>query len=207
MEDLESNLLKEHKNAVKSWWNLKHQKEKWHGHTYKQEYERHSHYLVRQTKTLKLLDSLNLKKGSRVLELGFGGAETGREILKRGFVYYGIDISNHLVENAKKDFFHEIKKEKAFFSLGSLEDKFEFGDNFFEVVIICGAIHYSGNISNNFSEVKRVLKENGHYIIGQGNMYTLNDLIHFRKFLKCLIWYFSDRSCAIIPPPLSPIDA
>ena len=193
MEDLESNSLKEHKNAVKSWWNSEHQKIKWHGQTYKPEFNSHLHYWVRQEKTLKLLDSLNLKKGARVLELGYGGAETAKKILKRGFIYYGIDISEHLVENAKKDFSHEIENKQAYFYQDSLEEKFKFEDNFFDLVIICGAIHYAGNISNNFLEVKRVLKKDGHYIIGQGNMYTLNDLINFRKFLKCIIWYFTDE--------------
>ena len=32
---------------------------------------------------------------------------------------------------------------------------------------------------NNFLEVKRVLKQDGHYIIGHGNMFTFNDLICF----------------------------
>lgn len=68
-----------------------------------------------------------------------------------------------------------------------------FEDNFFDLVIICGAIHYAGKISNNFLEVKRVLKKNGYYIIGQGNMFTLNDLINFRKLLKCIIWYFTNE--------------
>lgn len=194
MRDVDPNLIEEHKEAVKSWWNSDHTKTKWHGQSYTPEHETHLHYWVRQDKTLKLLDELNLPKGSRILELGYGGGETAGKILERGYNYYGIDISQHLYENALKNYPNYIKNQQAFFYNDSLEEKFKFKDSFFDLVIICGAIHYAGNISNNFSEVKRVLKENGHYIIGQGNMYTLNDLINFRKLLKCISWYISNEN-------------
>jgi len=193
MDDLETTLLNKHRIAVKSWWNSEQTKKKWHGQTYKPDFDTHLHYLVRQEKTLKLLDELNLQKGSRILELGYGGAETAGKILDKGFLYYGVDISEHLYENAKKNYSNYIKNKKAFFFKGSLEEKLHFEDNFFDLVIICGAIHYAGKISNNFLEVKRVLKKNGHYIIGQGNMFTLNDLINFRKLLKCIIWYSTNE--------------
>jgi ubiquinone/menaquinone biosynthesis C-methylase UbiE len=193
MDDLKSTSLNKHKEAVKSWWNSEHTKQKWHGQTYTPEFDTHLHYWIRQEKTLKLLDELNLPKGSRILELGYGGAETAGKILERGFIYYGVDISKHLYENAKKNYSNYIKNEQAYFYQGSLEEKLHFEDNFFDLVIICGAIHYAGKLSNNFLEVKRVLKQDGHYIIGQGNMFTLNDLINFRKLLKCIIWYFTNE--------------
>lgn len=193
MDDLESTLLNKHKVAVKSWWNSEQTKKKWHGQTYKSDFDTHLHYWIRQEKTLKLLDELNLPKGSRILELGYGGAETAGKILEKGFLYYGVDISEHLYENAKENYSNYIKNKQAYFYQGSLEEKLHFEDNFFDLVIICGAIHYAGKISNNFLEVKRVLKKNGYYIIGQGNMFTLNDLINFRKLLKCIIWYFTNE--------------
>ena len=139
------------------------------------------------------MDELNLPKGSKILELGYGGAETAGKILDRGYIYYGLDISEHLYENAKKNYSSHIKKEQAYFYQGSLEEKLNFEDNYFDLVIICGAIHYAGKLSNNFFEVKRVLKKDGYYIIGQGNMFTLNDLISFRKLLKSLVWYFTNE--------------
>ena len=193
MDDLETGLLEKHKEAVKSWWNSDHTKQKWHGQTYESDFETHLHYWVRQEKTLKILDELNLPKGSKILELGYGGAELAGKILDREFIYHGVDISEHLCANAKKIYSENINKRQAFFYQGSLEEKLNFEDNFFDLVIICGAIHYAGRLSNNFLEVKRVLKKEGHYIIGQGNMFTLNDLISFRKLLKCLVWYFTNE--------------
>ena len=44
-----------------------------------------------------------------------GGAETAGKILERGFKYYGVDISEHLFENAKKNYSYYIKNNQAFF--------------------------------------------------------------------------------------------
>ena len=53
--------------------------------------------------------------------------------------------------------------------------------------------HLTGGGVQGLSKRTTKIKKDGHYIIGQGNMYTLNDLINFRKFLKCIIWYFTDE--------------
>ena len=102
MINLKKKELENHQSAVKSWWNSENTKEKWHGATYKPRFETHLHYWIRQEKTLKFLDELRLPKESKILELGYGGAETALEILERGYNYYGLDISSHLCENAKK---------------------------------------------------------------------------------------------------------
>ena len=194
MNDLDHNSQKNHHEAVKNWWNSNHTKEKWHGETYKDTWETHLHYWIRQKKTLEFLDNLNLPKEAKILELGFGGAETAEEILKKGYTYYGIDISKHICDHAKEKCKDYVSKKKAFFLESSLEQKYDFEDNFFDLVIICGAIHYAGNLTFVFSEMRRILKLNGKLIIGQGNMYTLNNLIKFRNLLKASIWYFTKEN-------------
>ena len=192
--DLEKNDQQVHENAVKDWWNLSLNAKKWDGLTYNKEFETHLHYWIRQKKTLEFLDNLKLEKNSNILELGFGGGETAEKILEKGFNYYGIDISDQLCSQATKKYSKYVESGKAKFIAGSLEKDFPFKENFFDLVIICGAIHYAGNLTKSFNEVKRVLKNNSYYIIGQGNMYTLNDLIVPRKFLKCLIWFFTKEN-------------
>ena len=115
MDDLETTSLSKHKEAVKSCWNSEHTKQKWHGQTYKSDFDCHLHYWIRQKKTLKLLDELNLPKSSRILELGYGGAETAGKILERGFKYYGVDISEHLYGNAKKIILNILKMIRLIF--------------------------------------------------------------------------------------------
>lgn len=193
MKDLNPIKQKDHQQAVKSWWNSQQSKEKWTGATYQENWDTHLHYWVRQKKTLEFIDNCNLTRDAKVLELGFGGSETAIKILEKGYTYYGIDISKNLCDHAKKKCEIYVKQNKAFFFEASLEEKYAFEDNFFDIVIVCGAIHYAGNLSNVFSEVNRVLKKDGKFIIGQGNMYTLNDMIVFRKFLKATIWFFTNE--------------
>ena len=192
--DLDETKQSTHESAVKNWWNLEHNAKKWNGETYQPSFETHLHYWERQRKTLDHVKSLKLDKNSKILELGFGGGETAEKLLKEGYIYYGIDISKGLCEQARVKHHVFVESGKAHFIEGSLEKNFPFEDNFFDLVIICGAIHYAGNLTKNFSEVSRVLKKNCHYIIGQGNMYTLNDLIVFRKFLRSLIWFLSKEN-------------
>ena len=194
MNDLDKNFQEDHQQAVKDWWNSKETKEKWTGATYQDNWETHLHYWIRQKKTLEYIDNSNLPDDAKILELGFGGSETALKILEKGYTYYGLDVSKNLCDHAKKICQDHVKKNKAFFIEASLEQKYEFDDNFFDVVIICGAIHYAGNLTNVFSEVRRVLKKKGKFIIGQGNMYTLNDLIEFRKFLKTFVWYLTKET-------------
>ncbi len=194
MNDLDKSSEKDHQQAVKDWWNSQQTKAKWTGATYQDNWETHLHYWIRQKKTLEFIDNCNLPKDAKILELGFGGSETALKILDKGYTYYGMDISKHLCDHAKKKCDTYVKKNKAFFIEASHEQKYEFEDNFFDIVIICGAIHYAGNLTNVFSEVRRVLKNKGKFIIGQGNMYTLNDLIEFRKFLKAFIWYITNET-------------
>ena len=121
------------------------------------------------------------------MELGFGGAQTAKKILDMGFLYYGIDISEHLCDYAKvvcKDY---VNQNKAVFKAASLEKKYDFDNEFFDAVFVCGALQYAGNLTNCFTEVTRVLKKDGSFIIGQGNMFKLNHLIEPRKFLLALI--------------------
>jgi len=194
MKDLDNFSQPEHQKAVKDWWNSQQTKEKWHGATYKDNFETHLHYWKRQQKTLDFIEKLRLPSEAKILELGFGGAETAVKILEKGYTYYGLDISKHLCDHATKICDEYVKKNKAFFLESSLEQKYEFENNSFDVVIICGAIHYAGNLTNVFSEVRRVLKAKGKFIIAQGNMYTLNNLIEFRKFLMAFIWFLTKEN-------------
>ena len=66
MDDLETSSLSKHKEAVKSWWNSEHTKQKWHGQTYKSDFDTHLHYWVRQQKTLDFLSPLTINDGTSI---------------------------------------------------------------------------------------------------------------------------------------------
>ena len=43
------------------------------------------------------------------------------------------------------------------------------------------------------NEIKRVLKVKGFFLMAQSNMYSFNNLMNFRRFLKALIWFFQKK--------------
>ena len=194
MENLNDSLQKIHEKAVKDWWELDDNFKKWSGKTYEAEYRDYLHYLVRKEKILHLKKKIKLDKQARILELGFGGGELAGDILNMGYEYYGIDISEKFCQRATLKYKNYVIDKKAKFIEASLEKEYPFEENFFDLVITSGSIHYAGNISNAIKEIKRVLKPNRNFIIAQGNMYTLNDLIFFRKLLKCLVWFFTKEN-------------
>tara|TARA_A100001015_G_C14952494_1_gene697340 strand:- start:472 stop:1422 length:951 start_codon:yes stop_codon:yes gene_type:complete len=193
-KNIDNRKIKTHKSAVKNWWNSDKTKKWQHGGMYKKDFKNHQHVLFRKNRVLELVSDLNLPKNAKVLELGFGGAELAGDLLKSGYEYTGIDISKHLVNHAKKKYFKFLKNKKAKFINLSLEDKYNFKSNYFDLVIEVGAFQYAGNLTKTLNEIKRVLKVQGFFLMAQSNMYSFNNLMNFRRFVKALIWFFQKKN-------------
>ena len=194
IKNIDNKKIKKHKSAVKNWWNSDKTKKWQHGGMYKKEFKNHQHVLFRKNRVLELISDLNLPKNAKVLELGFGGAELAGDLLKRGYEYTGIDISKHLVNHAKKKYSKFLRNKRAKFINLSLEEKYNFKSNYFDLVIEVGAFQYAGNLTKTLFEIKRVLKSQGFFLMAQANMYSFNNLLSFRKFIKALIWFFQKKN-------------
>lgn len=133
---------------------------------------------VRQKRLLEYLDSLHLKKGARILELGYGAGMTAVKVLEKGFHVTGVDISEEFKEIATKN----CKNFSSFdFRIGNAE-KLDLPSNYFDCVIEMGMLHYLENPLACIEEVKRVLKPGGYFILTQRNKYgvsTLKGLAYF----------------------------
>ncbi len=176
---------------VYRWWNLERNLHRWdHDHYSKDNIEIH-HVLKRQDVTLDYLDELNLKKGAKVLELGFGGGQMAKRILDKGYEYHGIDISELLVDAASDRCREYVDEGRAHFIAGSIEKKFNLDSGVFDAVLVCGALQYLGSPQNCFKEVSRVLKDNGAFIVCQANMYSLRKMVNIRymmlKLQNCIM--------------------
>lgn len=149
----------------------------------------------RERKVLQYLDNLNLKKGSRILELGYGAGVTSAKIYSRGFDIVGVDISQPLCELAIKNC-EKVKtddnKAKFEFLVGNAE-KLEFPDNSFDCVVGLGFLHYLEYPDSCVKEVYRVLKTGGYFIITQRNMYGINKLDGPLKLARTLSYPLFNR--------------
>lgn len=97
----------------------------------------------------------------KILDVGCG---TGNVLMKlttkKDFSLYGLDISEKMIETAKKNL-----EDKAELKVGDSEDM-PWGDNSFDVVVCNASFHHYPNPEKVLLEMKRVLKNNGTLIIG-----------------------------------------
>tara|TARA_B100000965_G_C19588752_1_gene757019 strand:+ start:657 stop:1592 length:936 start_codon:yes stop_codon:yes gene_type:complete len=183
---------------VDDWWNDEKTK-KWHHFTYDKSNFRSHHVIPRQKKVLQYLKSLNLPKGSKILELGFGGGQTANIILKNGYKYCGIDISKHLCEESEKKSIEYVKSGTAKFFQGSIEKKYPFEDGEFDACVVLGALQYVGDLDYCFNEIRRVLKKDGNFIVAQANMYGISELIYPRSLILRILYFVLQEEFLISP--------
>lgn len=101
---------------------------------------------------------------SKVLELGSGNSPHMEELLKRGYQYYGLDISEEMVRYSKKKVLstgksaHFIQADMTNFSL-------EFEVDF--VFVMLGSLYVRNNeeLFSHFDSVSKVLKRGGLYLL------------------------------------------
>ena len=186
-------------NAVDDWWNLSRNKDKW-DVNYDDFPIHSSQYLIsRQTVVLNYLDELLLEKGAKVLELGYGGGQTALEILKRGYKIYGIDISKNFSIIASERCQQFDSKGDFEFKVGSIESKFDYPDNFFDAVVVVGALQYLHSPDKCLKEVNRVLKSNSHFIVAQRNIYSLSNFMGFRELIRTLTHFILREQYELFP--------
>jgi ubiquinone/menaquinone biosynthesis C-methylase UbiE len=99
----------------------------------------------------------------RTLEIGLGQGADSMQLINRGAVYYGVDLTEESVRRVKERFrlfnkpYKEVKQVNA--------ERLPYEDNFFDIVYSHGVIHHSQNIDTIVNEIYRVLKPNGKMVI------------------------------------------
>ncbi|MEN8908172.1 MAG: methyltransferase domain-containing protein [Clostridiales bacterium] len=112
------------------------------------------------------VDFLNIKKGEKVLDLGCGKGKETIDVAyltgEKGFVT-GLDITEEMIEKAKINSL-ELKLKNIEFVLGDIE-RLPFEDNTFDAVMSNCVINHADDKATVFSEIYRVLKTNGRFVI------------------------------------------
>ena len=125
----------------------------------------------------KVMDRIDTHRGI-ILDIACGTGIYTRSIAKIATKVFGIDISQRMLEQAKK----LTEKEgltNIYLSKADAE-KLPFSDNYFDAICCSGALHYFTNTYKALKEMRRVLKPNSPLIV--------MTLIR-RRFLKYKIVY------------------
>ena len=104
----------------------------------------------------------DIKSQNKVLDIGCGNALMLPFILEKGAFYSGLDISEKLIEIARKKYSKEVEQEKAELVVGSAIE-LPFQDEKFDFVISFAVLHHipSKELQEKFfKEIKRVSKPN-----------------------------------------------
>ena len=126
-------------------------------------YERYDEFRYRtEGHILKELDALDVKDKS-VLEIGLGQGADSMQLINRGAIYHGIDLTEESVRRVKERFqlfdkhYREVQVANA--------EQIPYSDSYFDLVYSHGVIHHSPRIESIVSEIYRVLKPGGQAVI------------------------------------------
>ena len=126
-------------------------------------YERYDEFRYRtEGHILKELDALDVKDKS-LLEIGLGQGADSMQLINRGAIYHGIDLTEESVRRVKERFqlfdkhYREVQVANA--------EQIPYSDNYFDLVYSHGVIHHSPRIESIVAEIYRVLKPGGQAVI------------------------------------------
>jgi ubiquinone/menaquinone biosynthesis C-methylase UbiE len=114
----------------------------------------------------KIVASLNVTPGSRVLEIGFGNGRTAPEVIAQAadVSYAGLDLSPTMVAEASAFNAALVAAGRAAFYLGSAE-RMPFADGVFHRAFSMGVIHFWTDPAGPLSELRRVLRPGGSMVM------------------------------------------
>lgn len=111
---------------------------------------------------LQELDGLDFEN-KKVLEIGIGQAADSMQIIDRGGIYYGIDLTPDSANRARERF-RIFEKPFQQVSVGSAEE-IDYPDSYFDFVYTHGVIHHSPEIEKIVQEIHRVLIPGGKAVV------------------------------------------
>lgn len=123
---------------------------------------------------LKCLDDIDFK-GKQVLEIGLGQGADSEQIIKRGGIWSGLDLTPEAVDRTKtrmklRGLPHQSVKQGSVLQL-------PYSGNTFDMVFSHGVLHHVPEIRAAQREIKRVLKPNGELVVMLYARWSLNYLV------------------------------
>lgn len=136
------------------------------------------------------LDTLDLS-GKKTLEIGLGQGADSMQLIERGALYYGIDLTEESVRRVKERF-ELFKKPYVEVQVANAEN-IPYPDESFDIVYSHGVIHHSPRIELIVAEIHRVLKPGGQAVIMLYHKNSFNYYVSIgflRRVGLAAIWIF-----------------
>ena len=118
---------------------------------------------------LKFISGLNKKK-LNIIDLGCGGGNLTFQLARAGYAILGVDQSQKMIdlaESRRRELSEKIQG-RVQFSLGTIDEKMNFGKKF-DIVVAMGLIGYLPNDKILFKIANNLLKPNGYLLVSCRN--------------------------------------
>ncbi|MEN8134271.1 MAG: class I SAM-dependent methyltransferase [Thermodesulfobacteriota bacterium] len=138
----------------------------------------------RKNTVLHLLDKYTYKDSLDILDIGCGAGILMEDMLQRGHNVVGSDISEEMIEEAKKNtaaFSSDRKKIMP----GDLEN-ISFGNNTFDFVTCVGVLEYQKSDKTSICEISRVLNNGGFAIVTVPNLLRFKNILDPYYYIKLI---------------------
>ena len=123
---------------------------------------------------LRCLDQIDFD-GRQVLEIGLGQGADAEQIIRRGGIWSGLDLTPESVERVKARLALRELPHRAVKQGSVLQIPYE--DNSFDIVFSHGVLHHVPDIQSAQKEILRVLKPDGQLIVMLYARWSLNNLL------------------------------
>jgi len=94
--------------------------------------------------------------GQKLLDIGIGTGLASEPFAKTGLKIYGLDISEDMLGACESKGFTE---ELRLYNMA--EDSIPYPDDFFDLVLSCGVLHFIGDLSKLLADIRRVIRRGG----------------------------------------------
>ena len=129
---------------------------------------------TKESHILKCLDAISFN-GKRVLEIGLGQGADGEQIVLRGGIYSGVDLTDEAVNRTRMRF---TLKDLPFERIGQASAlRLPFDDNSFDIIFSHGVLHHIPDIEIAQGEIARVLRPDGKLVAMLYAKWSLNYLL------------------------------
>lgn len=143
--------------------------------SYRRFFDRYDAYRYeKESHILRKLDTIDLN-GKRVLEIGLGQGADAEQLIRRGAIYTGVDLTTESVERVKMRFELRGLKYEGVHQGSALDLPFD--DSNFDIVYSFGVLHHIPDIEQAQAEIARVLKSDGRLIAMFYAKWSLNYLL------------------------------
>jgi len=143
---------------------------------YKYEFDNRSFEVLSKTLIFNLVTKNLCFNNKRVLEIGFGSGNLISNLLKRGAIYYGLEISKSAINLVRKNYGKGVNLKLI------KNNKIPFKNCYFDFVILSHSLEHIASEDKILSECKRVLAKGGAMIVGVPSINCDNNLLHYRTY-------------------------